>query len=111
MADSTDNSAETSQRNKKSVRGPTMLKAIENVRKTGIKIPLQFDLETGECYGNNASHFKSYVALLTRERCSIAKELWKHIPEGVKNAMWTDIKVFEIQHFVIFYYHIKYILC
>ncbi|CAJ2637268.1 unnamed protein product [Trifolium pratense] len=100
MADSTDNSAETSQRNKKSVRGPTMLKAIENVRKTGIKIPLQFDLETGECYGNNASHFKSYVALLTRERCSIAKELWKHIPEGVKNAMWTDIKaIFVIPEF------------
>ncbi|XP_045788571.1 uncharacterized protein LOC123910125 [Trifolium pratense] len=100
MADSTDNSAETSQSNKKSVRGPTMLKAIENVRKTGIKIPLQFDLETGECYGNNASHFKSYVALLTRERCSIAKELWKHIPEGVKNAMWTDIKaIFVIPEF------------
>ncbi|CAJ2640733.1 unnamed protein product [Trifolium pratense] len=100
MADSTDNSAESSQLDKKSVRGPTMMKAVENVRKTGIKIPIQFDLQTGECYGNNASHFKSYVALVARERCSITKDEWKHIPKTVKDAIWTDIKaVFVIPKF------------
>ncbi|KAK2449626.1 hypothetical protein QL285_008803 [Trifolium repens] len=89
MADSMDISCSSK---RKRVRGPTMLKEIQKVRRTGVKMWVEFDPETTDCIGNNACIFHSYVALVARERCSILKDEWKDISDEVKQDIWKDIE-------------------
>jgi hypothetical protein len=93
MADSTDISSSSK---RKRVRGPTMLKEIQKVHRTGVKMRVEFDPETMDCIGvgKNASYFHSYAALVARERCSILKDEWKDISDEVKKDIWKDIEVF-----------------
>ena len=69
---------------------------IDKVHQTGEQIKVEFGPRTHECtgVGKNASNFKSYIASLARQRCSILKDEWKDIDNGIKNAIWSDVQVF-----------------
>jgi hypothetical protein len=71
-----------------------MLKEIQKVHRTGVKMRVEFDPETMDCIGDNACIFHSYVALVARERCSILKDEWNDISDEVKKDIWKDIEVF-----------------
>ena len=89
MGDSNDNPSSSSNPNKRRVRGPTFMTQIDKVHQTGEKIKVEFNARTYECIGvgKNATNFKSYIASLARQYCSIVKNDWKEVDEGVKDAI------------------------
>ena len=96
MGDSTDNPSSSSNPKKRRVRGPTLMAKIDKVHQTGEKIKVEFDPRTHECtgVGKNATNFKSYIASLARQNCSILKNEWKDVDDAIKEAIWVDVKVF-----------------
>ncbi|XP_058768328.1 uncharacterized protein LOC131642057 [Vicia villosa] len=97
MADSTDNPSSSSKLRR--VRGPTLMTQIDKVHQTGEKIKVEFDPRTYECtgVGKNAANFRSYIASLARQRCSILKDEWKDMDNGIKDIIWLDFQA----HFTI----------
>ncbi|KAK2364803.1 hypothetical protein QL285_089634 [Trifolium repens] len=97
MADSTNSTdvpSSSSPSVPKNVRGPTMMTAIMKVRQTGEKIPVEFDERTGECLGvkDHVCWFRSYAALVARQKCSILLNEWSEVGEDIKDAIWTELK-------------------
>ena len=71
MADSTNFPPSSSELPKRNVRGATKMKNMTKVLKSGVKIMVNFNPETGRSYGPNSATFKSYAAYLARSKCSI----------------------------------------
>ena len=93
MADSGDIPHSSSDPKKRMVRGCTKMTKITKVRKTGVKLKIEFDPYTGKCYGENAAEFVSYAAFLARSTCSILIDEWRLVDEDTKNSIWDDLKV------------------
>ena len=98
MADSTNSTdvpSSSSPSVPKNVRGPAMMTALMKVHQTGEKIPVEFDERTGECLGvkDHVCWFRSYAALVARQKCSILLNEWSEVGEDIKDAIWTELKV------------------
>jgi hypothetical protein len=75
-------------------RGVTMMRKLTKVRQTGIKIKIQFNQTTWNCFGPDAKTFRSYVGFLARSYCSILKDEWKEIDKDTRDKLWEDLQVF-----------------
>lgn len=93
MADSSNIPTSSSSSQQRKVRGATKMNKITKVLKTGEKIKLNFNLQTGNCYGENAADFKSYAAFLVRSKCSILIDEWPKVDKNIKDAIWVDLQV------------------
>lgn len=100
MADSTNTPLSSSGPNhsssedkKRMVRGCTKMLKIAKVRKTGVKLKIEFDPQTGDCIGENSNEFRSYAAYLARSTCSILIDEWRLVDVDSKNSIWDDLKV------------------
>lgn len=93
MADSTNFPPSSSELPKRNVRGATKMKKMTKVLKSGVKPLVNFNPETGRCYGPNSAEFKSYAAYLARSKCSILIDEWKQVDASTKDAIWVDLHV------------------
>jgi hypothetical protein len=93
MADSTNILLSSSEIPKRNVRGATKMKNMTKVLKSGVKPMVNFNLETGRCYGPNSAEFRSYAAFLARSKCSILIDDWRAVDASTKDAIWVDLQV------------------
>ncbi|XP_057452627.1 uncharacterized protein LOC130744462 [Lotus japonicus] len=100
MADSTNTPLSSSGPNhsssedkKRMVRGCTKMLKIAKVRKTSVKLKIEFDPQTGDCIGENSNEFRSYAAYLARSTCSILIDEWRLVDVDSKNSIWDDLKL------------------
>ncbi|WVY89460.1 hypothetical protein V8G54_034974 [Vigna mungo] len=77
-------------------RRATRLKDLTFSRNADQKLPIQFDMSTGNVIGNNRARFTSFVALLGRSKASILIDKWDHVPEEVKNKYGKLMLTYDV---------------
>ncbi|KAK2444970.1 hypothetical protein QL285_015953 [Trifolium repens] len=77
-------------------RGVTMCRKLDKVRHTGIKLKIQFNQTTWNCFGPDSKLFKTYLVFLARSNCSILKDEWKEIGKDVKDKIWEDLESYFV---------------
>lgn len=78
---------------KKRTRRATTLQQFTSRRPTGYRYPLEFDQVTKQPVGEFAPKFKSFVAMLARNKANITAKSWEKVDDGVKTCIWHDILV------------------
>ena len=89
MADS------SSTKKKSKSRTVTSCQELTSRRPAGYRYPISFD-EVGEPTGQYATKFKSFVAMLARNKPSILANDWDAVPAGTKDLIWQDVTVIPL---------------
>lgn len=66
---------------------------LTKVRKSSLRLPIEFSSVYTILNGPHSSLFKSYVAFLGRSKVNILLDDWKDVTYEVKNSIWTDVQV------------------
>ena len=80
---------------KKKSRSVTSCQELTSRRPPGYKYPIGFD-EFGEPTGEYAIKFKTFVAMMARNKPSILANDWDAVPAGIKDLIWQDVTVIPL---------------
>ncbi|KAL8131231.1 hypothetical protein AgCh_007231 [Apium graveolens] len=77
---------------KKRSRGPTLCKNLKRrIAKQNLDYSISFN-EYGEPIGDMLKDFRTYVGSVVRFQVDINIESWDLVNQGLKDAIWEDIK-------------------
>ena len=69
------------------------MKRLVKKRVTGVKTPVDIDVNTGVAFGPNADEFNSYLGVVSHKRLSILINSWDEVSEVDRKMLWEDVLV------------------